>query len=275
MTGSEVLSTAVKKCTKCKEWKPATTEFFGRDKCRPDGFFPQCKRCRVKNQALYDEKLAYAGKPFKRCSTCKAWKDIGEFYPNPTRKDGLHHQCKACAIQSANQWVIKYPDRAAQKNYNRYWNNKERENARFHEYYLVHTDEMRQKAAEYSKTPAGKTSQKRYQSGPKYKAAVRKYLHTEKGRLTSRKNNRNRRALKLNARGEITRDEEKWIMEFYGYRCLRCGRTDTLAIDHVISLSRGGDDTIENAQILCKKCNSKKGTKTIDYRDRICPPLSV
>jgi hypothetical protein len=32
----------------------------------------------------------------KRCSTCKAWKDVGEFYPNARNADNLATYCKRC-----------------------------------------------------------------------------------------------------------------------------------------------------------------------------------
>jgi 5-methylcytosine-specific restriction endonuclease McrA len=34
-----------------------------------------------------------------------------------------------------------------------------------------------------------------------------------------------------------------------------------LEIDHVIPISKGGADTIENKQALCQKCNNKKSNK--------------
>lgn len=49
-------------------------------------------------------------------------------------------------------------------------------------------------------------------------------------------------------------------------KCLRCGRLDKLTIDHIIPISKGGQNKIGNLQTLCKGCNSIKRDTYIDYR---------
>ena len=46
-----------------------------------------------------------------------------------------------------------------------------------------------------------------------------------------------------------------------GYRCVFCGATEKLTIDHVKPKSRGGLDDSSNLQTLCARCNSKKGNR--------------
>lgn len=41
-------------------------------------------------------------------------------------------------------------------------------------------------------------------------------------------------------------------------RCARCKRKRRLTRDHIIALSKGGDDRITNIQPLCGPCNSRK-----------------
>lgn len=49
-------------------------------------------------------------------------------------------------------------------------------------------------------------------------------------------------------------------------KCLCCGSDKNLSIDHIIPVSIGGSNDFNNLQLLCKSCNSRKGTKIIDYR---------
>ena len=81
----------------------------------------------------------------------------------------------------------------------------------------------------------------------------------------------------LNAKSHIARSGtsdgftgEEWIKLVAYYspdgRCLCCGRAGELAMDHVVSLASKGSNTIGNIQPLCKSCNSKKHSKSIDYR---------
>jgi 5-methylcytosine-specific restriction endonuclease McrA len=66
---------------------------------------------------------------------------------------------------------------------------------------------------------------------------------------------------------------EAWlaVRESFGNRCLCCDRDDVaLEKEHVVPLSMGGTNYIENIQPLCRRCNSSKWTNSIDYREK--PP---
>lgn len=45
-----------------------------------------------------------------------------------------------------------------------------------------------------------------------------------------------------------------------GYRCVECGATDGLSLDHVIPKSRGGSGEQWNLVTLCQPCNERKGS---------------
>lgn len=46
-----------------------------------------------------------------------------------------------------------------------------------------------------------------------------------------------------------------------GYKCVTCGATDDLTLDHIYPWSLGGPDVEENLRVLCRPCNSRKGAK--------------
>lgn len=51
------------------------------------------------------------------------------------------------------------------------------------------------------------------------------------------------------------------VYERDGYACLHCGTSDDLTLDHIHPWSRGGPDTYDNLQTLCRSCNSRKGAR--------------
>ena len=74
--------------------------------------------------------------------------------------------------------------------------------------------------------------------------------------------------------GQIAPDYEKELREKIFqkaltadgmYICACCGKKYSnrlqLQVDHIIPLNRGGKTTLDNLQILCRSCNSKKGDK--------------
>ncbi len=55
----------------------------------------------------------------------------------------------------------------------------------------------------------------------------------------------------------------KNILRRDGHRCQFCGRGDVpLTVDHVMPISRGGEDTWENLAAACVECNNRKGDRT-------------
>jgi hypothetical protein len=60
-----------------------------------------------------------------------------------------------------------------------------------------------------------------------------------------------------NAR-RIPRDVRQRVWQRYGGRCAECNSTAYLEFDHIIPVARGGGNSDNNIQLLCRGCNSTK-----------------
>lgn len=61
-----------------------------------------------------------------------------------------------------------------------------------------------------------------------------------------------------NQRKPIPTSVKKAVWKRDGGKCVSCGSDVDLEYDHIIPVAKGGSSTIQNIQILCKKCNRKK-----------------
>ena len=68
----------------------------------------------------------------------------------------------------------------------------------------------------------------------------------------------NLRARRLGIDGTFTVKEWRALCEQHNYRCVSCGRQALLGPDHIIPLSKGGTNWINNIQPMCFMCNLKK-----------------
>lgn len=79
---------------------------------------------------------------------------------------------------------------------------------------------------------------------------------------------RTRRIRKSNALGGHTLGDWNKLKTQYNFTCPSCKKSEPeikLTEDHIIPLTKGGSDNIENIQPLCKVCNSRKYTNIIKY----------
>lgn len=211
--------------------------------------------------------------PVKQCCTCNRAKPTTEFHRNRHEKDGYHSQCKDCRAAYSEARRVGISD----KNKRNYQERVERDKAQgINPWSRYHRNPVR-----------ARERQKKYDASHKDQrnAANRAFhaRHREQRNKQRRQHERakpwlvvartqRRRAQKRGDNGTFSGSEWQALKAQYGYCCLCCGKQEPeikLHSDHVVPLSRGGRNDIANLQPLCRICNSKKGTKTIDYRQNI------
>ena len=73
-----------------------------------------------------------------------------------------------------------------------------------------------------------------------------------------------------NARAKGTHTDEEWLemLNAYGFSCLACGckPIGRPCKDHIVPIYKGGSDSIQNIQPMCRECNSSKGPNSRDFR---------
>jgi HNH endonuclease len=88
-----------------------------------------------------------------------------------------------------------------------------------------------------------------------------------------REHDRRRRVRKITGALIKTHTDAEWqtLLARFGHKCAICGkRSKRLTQDHIVPLSRGGDDSIRNVQAACLSCNSRKfNHDPIDHMRRL------
>jgi 5-methylcytosine-specific restriction endonuclease McrA len=219
--------------------------------------------------------------PEKRCTHCGETKVLDEFTKHPTTRDGRGSWCKVCTREAARKireqrpehcralvvdWHERHPEYAPAYRKARYAANREQ---------LVADERRRRaarKAAGIKQTLSPEARQRKRLANSKWamlnaehqRAYNRARYAAQPGKIRGYQHARKAR-MRGNG-GTFTNAEWVALCAQHGHKCLACGESQPLTVDHVIPLSRGGQNVIGNIQPLCKPCNSRKHLNVIDYR---------
>lgn len=93
------------------------------------------------------------------------------------------------------------------------------------------------------------------------------HIHRDKNRDLLAIRRHVARANKYGVENTLTLEEWLTIKNKYNNKCLCCSiEKPIIIIDHILPVSKGGTNTLDNIQPLCESCNKKKKDKYIDFR---------
>lgn len=77
-------------------------------------------------------------------------------------------------------------------------------------------------------------------------------------RKKQRERNGAARAKRYGLTGIVTDEEWERTVAKFDHKCAYCGISGFLEKDHIVPMSRGGENTIQNVVPACRRCNSSK-----------------
>ena len=214
----------LKCCCKCHVVKSIIE--FGKDIRRVDKLFPQCKRCRLKHPELTDATKQAKAQGLHWCSRCKKWLSPFKFGPNISRTDGLHSECRLCAVITSQQYRLANIDIVNAKDKKYRERNPEKRMFFRKRYYIANSHKLILRAHGIRR---------------KYDIALDTLTGSEWKQI-------------IREQGDVCAHcKQTFTSKFIPTR------------DHILPFSKGGYLTKENTQALCRRCNTSKGTKTVRY----------
>lgn len=157
------------------------------------------------------------------------------------------------------------------KERNRLWarNNPDKVNALNKKWRLANPEKTKNSIIKWVKTHPEKVSEyhRRYR-GKDPQAWIERTLKWIREHPKEDRERVHRRYIKRHgAQGIHTKADFETLCIVNDWRCTYCGcllNDENITEDHMIPITRGGNDNIENITPCCRSCNSKKGTKTKD-----------
>ena len=177
----------------------------------------------------------------KTCSRCKQIQPNSEFY--------LYHgkprsQCKSCT----RDYLTKTKESRSLYHKEYYAKTREHKLEKTHINYEKNKDLRKQQASLWNKKNKDRVN----------------YLQRERYRLRpeTKSEHKHRRRARLNNNG-VYHVSTKFLNKLRSSSCAVCKSTNSVSIDHIVPISRGGAHSEGNLQPLCFSCNSSKGNKTM------------
>jgi len=247
----------MKKCSKCGEWKPATAEFFGRNKTRPDGLQTWCGDCRRGRASEYYQKNKDRKRKYNREYNQKN-KDRKRKYNreyNQKNKDRLreydreyYQKNKDHILEQKREYQQKNKDRL--REYDREYREKnkekiaDRKSEYNREYYQKNKEEIAERQREYEQSPVGRLAKSIYRLRRKTGATIYVRDMTDEQKETLANQYVAVRTLEKTERGLLAASGKK--------RCSKCGGVFDFDVFHKRGSRRAS---------VCKACANERERK--------------
>lgn len=169
----------------------------------------------------------------KACTKCGETKPLDSFGVQRDRKDGRTSACRDCRRAQSREWKAANPEKVRAENVRYLADNRERRNAYQREW------NARNKA--------------------KVSAANRRWREANPDKWARAATASKARDRTSDVRDVTAKDFRRLLQD----PCQQCDTTESLSIDHIIPLARGGRHAVGNLQILCIDCNQEKANRTM------------
>lgn len=193
----------------------------------------------------------------KHCKFCGQDKPLEEFAVHPAGKHGRHSKCKACTrrmhhekraerLGSRRAKRAEHPEVARERGRIYYRNNRH-----------IFLRNMQQQRAQKTDWRSRNPDRARELAREHDRARRRAHPHIFKLRDTARK-------LRQRANGALRSHQLQALWEAQAGKCRWCKKALALSeacLDHIISVSRGGDNRVSNLCWACRDCNQRKYNK--------------
>ena len=257
-------TTSLKRCSKCKASKPHAD--FSTDNKQPDGKCRQCRQCVHENYMENQEARIASARVYALANPERVKLKQHELYVRQQeeriRKSTEYHVAhRETRLGQMKTYGKLHEDEFLERN--RAWRKANPERSREYKRLRLESDPQKRKRQ-------NECNRNWAHANP---AIVRRGTLTRESRV------------RLAGAGHYTLQEWEALLGRFDHRCVRCDKHETetperkLERDHIIPLSSLSSapfgpltkqqaelDLIANIQPLCKTCNRKKGTKTIDFR---------